>query len=184
MYSTATRYIWQAGAVFGGGTKGCVLPASAVEHYVGVCTPRTAPFLLPPFSVMCLRPHTTPNYHLHSARSIRKETQAPSTSHPNLCKEHETPFLCHPLCRALWDTMAFRASVARLARASVKMREMPLPSAQEFNPPVAKNAVLGAVLFGLVGGVYYMTVHRMQEQVRVFCWRFAAYHPHLSEPAL
>ena len=80
--------------------------------------------------------------------------------------------------------MAFRASVARLARASVKMREMPLPSAQEFNPPVAKNAVLGAVLFGLVGGVYYMTVHRMQEQVRVFCWRFAAYHPHLSEPAL
>ncbi len=63
-----------------------------------------------------------------------------------------------------------RASLARLARASqVKMREMPMAQmgVQEYNPPVAKNAALAALLVGSVGGIYYFTMQRMQTQVRV-----------------
>jgi len=48
------------------------------------------------------------------------------------------------------------------------MREMPMAQmgVQEFNPPVAKNAALAALLVGSVGGIYYFTMQRMQTQVR------------------
>jgi hypothetical protein len=61
-----------------------------------------------------------------------------------------------------------RASLTRLARASqVKMREMPMSQmgVQEYTPPIAKNAALGALLVGSVGGIYYFTMNRMQTQV-------------------